>query len=229
MAVLTEVNTLTAEIDGVSLTLDKGTTIMEAAKLCGINIPGICHMEGLSPYGACRICSVEVSTDGGKSFKVVAACTYEIHRDNIIVKTDTPGIRRIRKMLAELLVSSAPNVKIAQDIAARMGISRVRFRMEDNRCILCGLCVRMCAEQMGGMALAFAGRGTERVVSPPFATKSDICLNCGGCDTVCPAKIIPCQGVKVPGELCGKCFRPEDMPFCCPMGTFGCFCERNPL
>ncbi len=229
MSVVAAVTTLTVEIDGARMDVDKGTTIIEAAKLCGINIPGVCYLEGLSPYGACRICSVEVSKDGGESFRVAAACTYEIHGEGIIVRTDTPRIRRIRKMLAELLVASAPNVKIAQDIAARMGINRVRFKMEDNRCILCGLCVRMCAEQMGGKALAFAGRGAERVVSPPFATKSDICLTCGGCDMVCPARLIPCQGVKVPGELCGKCLRPEDMPFCCPMGTFGCFCERNPL
>jgi len=229
MSVVAAVSTVTVEIDGALVDMDKGTTILEAAKLCGINIPTLCYLEGLSPYGSCRICSVEISADGGETFKVVASCTYEIHRDNIIVKTDTPKVRRIRKMLAELLVANSPNVKLAQDIAARMGIGRVRFKMEDNRCILCGRCVRICEEQMGGRALAFAGRGAERVVSPPFATKSELCLECGGCDTVCPGRIIPCQGVKVPGELCGKCLRLEDMPFCCSMGTFGCFCQRNPL
>lgn len=215
-------------IDGMQASAEKGTTILEAAKFYGINIPTVCYLEGLSPYGACRICSVEVSTDRGEKFKVVASCTYEIHRE-IIVRTDTPRIRRIRKMLAELLVASAPNVKLAQDIAARMGINKVRFKMEDNRCILCGRCIRMCEEQMGGKALGFIGRGIDRKVSPPFATKSETCLNCGGCDSVCPGKIIPCQGIKVPGELCGICLRPEDMFFCCPMGTFGCFCERSPL
>lgn len=215
-------------IDGIQGSAEKGTTILEAAKLYGINIPTVCYLEGLSPYGACRVCSVEVSTDEGKEFRVVASCTYEIHRE-IIVKTDTPRIRRIRKVLAELMVASAPNVKLAQDIAARMGISRVRFKMEDNRCILCGRCVRICEEQMGGRALGFVGRGVNRKVSPPFASKSETCLTCGGCDFICPGKVIPCQGIKIPGELCGKCLRPEDMPFCCPMGTFGCFCERSPL
>jgi len=229
MAILMTIPMVKATIDSMEIEVPKGTTIVEAAKLCGINIPTLCHLEGLSPYGSCRICSVELSTDNGKSFKVVASCTYETHRDNIIVKTDTPRIRNIRKMLAELLVASAPNVKMAQDIAARTGINRIRFKMEDNRCILCGRCIRMCAEQMGDGALGFAGRGADRVVSPPFATKSDICLTCGGCDQVCPGKIIPCQGVKVPGELCGKCLRLEDMPFCCSLGTFGCSCERNPL
>ena len=221
-------STVTIEVDGIQATVDRGTTILEAAKLYGINIPTVCYYEGLSPYGACRICSVEVSTDGGKKFKVVASCTYEIHGE-VIVKTDTPKIRKIRKMLAELLIASAPNVKLAQDIAARMGITRVRFKMEDNRCILCGRCITMCEEQMGGNALGFSGRGVERKVSPPFASKSETCRTCGGCDSVCPGRIIPCQGVKVPGELCGKCLRLEDLPFCCPMGTFGCFCDRNPL
>jgi NADH dehydrogenase/NADH:ubiquinone oxidoreductase subunit G len=229
MSVTIAIPTVTATIDSMEIDVPKGTTILEAAKLCGINIPTLCYLEGLSPYGACRICSVEISTDGEETFKVVASCTYEMHRDDIVVRTDTPRIRGIRKMLAELLVTSAPNVKLAQDIAARMSISMVRFEMEGNRCILCGRCIRICAEQMGDGALAFAGRGAERVVSPPFATKSDICLTCGGCDQVCPGKIIPCQGVKVPGELCGRCLRLEDMPFCCPLGTFGCSCERNPL
>jgi NADH dehydrogenase/NADH:ubiquinone oxidoreductase subunit G len=220
--------TVIAEIDGSKATVSKGTTILEAAKFCGINIPTACYLEGLSPYGSCRICSVEVSTDGGENFEVITSCTYEIHRE-IIVQTDTPKIRRIRRMLAELLVTSAPNVKLAQDIAARLGVGAARFEMEDNRCILCGLCIRMCDEQMGGKALGFVGRGADRKVSPPFAAKSDTCLACGGCDTVCPAVLIPCKGIKIPGELCGECLRLKELPFCCPMGTFGCFCENNPL
>jgi len=220
--------TVTTEIDGANVTVSKGTTILEAARFYGINIPTACHLEGLSPYGSCRLCSVEASTDGGENFNVVASCTYEVHGD-VIVKTDTPKIRRIRRMLAELLVTSAPNVKLTQDIAARMGIGVVRFEMEDNRCVLCGLRIRMCDEQMGGMALGFVGRGADRKVSPPFAAKSETCLLCGGCDTVCPAVIVPCRGIKVPGELCGECLRLEELPFCCPEGTFGCFCERNPL
>ena len=228
MFVTTEVSTYLAEIDGFQMKTDEGTTILDTAHQCGIHIPTMCYLEGLSPYGGCRICSVEVSTDGGKTFRVAASCSYEIHRP-IIVKTDTPRIRRIRKMLAELLVASAPNVKLAQDIAARFGINQVRFKMEDNRCLLCGLCVRMCDEHMGGKAHGFTGRGPEKKVSAPFAIRSELCLNCGGCDSICPGKIIPCQGVKEPGELCGKCLRLEEMPFCCPMGTFGCFCENNPL
>jgi len=76
-------------IDGIRASAEKGTTILEAAKLYGINIPTVCYLEGLSPYGACRLCSVDVSTDGGMEFEVVASSTYETHRE-LMVKTDTP-------------------------------------------------------------------------------------------------------------------------------------------
>jgi NADH dehydrogenase/NADH:ubiquinone oxidoreductase subunit G len=228
MRIIIETETYPVEIDGYQMEVDEGMTILDAAHGYGIHIPTVCYMEGLTPYGGCRICSVEVSTDEGKSFKVAASCSYEIHRP-VIVKTDTPKIRRIRKMLAELMVASAPNVKLAQDIAARFGINEVRFKMEDNRCILCGLCVRICDEHMGGKALGFAGRGPEKRISAPFAIRSELCLNCGGCDSICPGKMIPCQGISIPGVLCGKCMKPDEMPFCCPTGTFGCFCENNPL
>jgi NAD-dependent dihydropyrimidine dehydrogenase PreA subunit len=127
------------------------------------------------------------------------------------------------------LVASAPNVKIAQDIAARMGLTRVRFPMENSSCILCGLCIRMCYEQMDGKALGFSGRGIHRQVQMPFQTRPETCRLCRGCDFVCPGVIVPCEGTKDPGELCGRCLRPEDLPKCCSQGTFGCFCERNPL
>ena len=109
-------------------------------------------------------------------------------------------------MLAELLVASAPNVKIAQDIAARMGLLKVRFSMEDNRCILCGLCIRMCYEQMDGKALGFVGRGMGRKVSMPFEVRPETCRLCRGCDYVFTGVIVPCQGVTEQGrtlwEMC---------------------------
>ncbi|MCX5887267.1 MAG: hypothetical protein NT096_15370, partial [Proteobacteria bacterium] len=156
------------------------------------------------------------------------SCTHKVS-EGMMVQTQSPRVIRARKMLAELLVASAPNVKVAQDIAARTGLTKVRFPMEDNRCILCGLCIRMCYEQMNGETLGFAGRGVERKVSMPFGKRPDNCRLCRGCDFVCPGLVIPCQGVKDLGELCGRCVRVEEMASCCSAPTFGCFCERNPL
>ncbi len=222
-----ERKTVHITMDGKWIEVEEGMTILQAGREFGIHIPTMCYMDHLTPYGGCRICVVEISQNGGKPF-VDTACTYEV-RDGLVVQTQTPRIIRARKMLAELLVASAPNVKIAQDIAARMGLLKVRFPMEDNRCVLCGLCIRMCYEQMDGRALGFVGRGTGRKISMPFNTRPETCRLCRGCDFVCPGMIVPCQGVKVPGELCGRCVRLEEMPSCCPEGTFGCFCEKNPL
>jgi NADH dehydrogenase/NADH:ubiquinone oxidoreductase subunit G len=214
-------------VDGTSMSVEQGSTVLQAARQFGIHIPTICYMENLSPYGGCRICVVEISNGDGRAF-LDTSCTYEV-KEGMVVQTQSQRVIRARKMLAELLVASAPNVKIAQDIAARMGLLKVRFKMEDNRCILCGLCIRMCYEQMNGNALGFSGRGVGRKVSMPFEKRPETCRLCRGCDYVCPAMIIPCQGIKEPGELCGKCTRFEEMANCCQTGTFGCFCEKNPL
>jgi len=223
-----ENRTVNILLDGQRVRAEEGTTILRAARQYGIHIPTICYMETLSPYGGCRICTVEIGNGKGGATFLDTSCTREV-REGMVIQTQSPRVIRARKMLAELLVASAPNVKLAQDIAARMGLTRVRFSMEDNRCILCGLCIRTCYEQMDGKALGFAGRGVERKVSMPFQARPESCRLCRGCDHVCPGVIVPCQGVKEPGELCGKCVRLEEMPKCCPMGTFGCFCDKNPL
>ncbi len=215
-------------IDGMLVEVERGKTILQAAREYGIYIPTICYAEHLSPYGGCRICVVEIrNSEGEKSF-IDTSCTHEV-REGMIIETKSPRIIRARKMLAELLVASAPNVKLAQDIAARMGILNVRFPMEDNQCILCGLCVRICYEHMGGKALGFIGRGTGKKISMPFGKRPETCRLCRGCDYICPGIVIPCQGVKEPGELCGRCILLDEIPRCCPNNTFGCFCDQNPL
>jgi len=214
-------------IDGVKVHGKKGETILEVARRYGINIPTLCYVENLSNYGACRLCVVEIRKGLRNPF-LTASCTYEI-QDNLVVNTKSERVVKARKMLAELLVASAPNVKIAQDIAARCGIKQVRFKMEDNRCILCGICVRMCHEQMGGKALGLVGRGIDRKIRMPFDKRPKECLLCRGCEFVCLGIEIPCQGIKIPGELCGRCLRMDEMPYCCPLGSFGCSCEHNPL
>ncbi|HCJ67671.1 MAG TPA: hypothetical protein DHV62_10265, partial [Elusimicrobia bacterium] len=155
----------TLTIDGIKVNGKKGETILEVAKRYGINIPTLCFVENLPSYGACRLCVVEISK--GKNPPILSAsCTYDI-QEGLVVNTKSERVVKARKILAELLVASAPNVKIAQDIAARCGVKEVRFKMEDNRCVLCGICVRMCHEQMGGEALGFVGRGIERKIQMP--------------------------------------------------------------
>ena len=214
-------------IDGVKVQGNKGESILDVARRYGINIPTLCFVENLTSYGACRLCVVEISKKGRPSF-LSASCTYEI-QDGLQVQTRSERVVKARKVLAELLVAASPNVKVAQDIAARLGVTKVRFKMEDNRCVLCGICVRMCHEQMGGKTLGFVGRGIDRKIQTPFNKRAKDCILCRGCEFVCPGMEIPCQGIKIPGELCARCLRIEAMPYCCSLGSFGCSCEHNPL
>ena len=193
---------VTLTIDGVKVQADEGITLLEVAKFYGIDIPTLCYNEELTPYGACRLCTVEV--DDGRTVKLVASCLYPV-KDGIRVKTHSERVIRGRKMILELLIAKCPNSKTLQDLASQMGLEEIRFKKENEDCILCGLCVRMCAEQMGSGAIGFVGRGKNREVATPFRMVSEVCRNCGACMYICPAVDVQCRGIKSPGELCNSC------------------------
>jgi ferredoxin len=108
-------------------------------------------------------------------------------------------------MLVELLLAMCPSSKTIQDLASAMEVQKVRFQVEHNDCILCGLCVRMCAEQMDAQAIGFVNRGKDRKIATPFDAKSDACRTCGGCMYICPACELRCQGPDAPSDVCGGC------------------------
>lgn len=171
-------------IDGLNISVEQGATLLDAARLYGIPIPTICSMEGLSPYGACRLCVVQISEE--KNTKLVSSCTY-LAQDGQNVITDSPRVIRARKMILELLLASCPQSRIIQDLASEHDIYGHRFKQEFEDCFLCGLCVRMCEEQMMAGAIDFKGRGETRSIGTPFNMKSDACRTCGGCIYICPA------------------------------------------
>ncbi len=189
-------------INGVTLKMEKGTTILEAAKFLGFPVPTLCHMEGLSPYGACRICVVEIGE--GKRAKLVSSCTYPIE-EGLKVRTATERVLKARKMVIELLLASCPQSKTIQDLASAHGVKQQRFRQEHEDCIMCGLCVRMCNEQMIGKAIGFRGRGEKRSLGTPFDMKSEECRLCGGCIYVCPACQLRCTYSDPDKVICGGC------------------------
>jgi len=152
-------------IDGVKVQAEEGSTILEVARFYGISIPTLCHHDELTSYGACRLCMVEV--EDGRRTRLVASCLYPV-REGIKLKTHSERVMKGRKLILELLLARCPNSKTLQDLASQMGLEQVRFRMENEDCILCGLCVRMCAEQMGSGAIGFVGRGQKREVVTPF-------------------------------------------------------------
>ena len=192
----------TLTINGADVTVPNGSTILEAAQFMGFPIPTLCHMEGLSPYGACRLCVVEIG-EGPKS-KLVSSCTYPAE-EGLKVRTASERVVKARRMVIELLLATCPQSKVIQDIASEHHVSQQRFKQEYDDCILCGLCTRMCHEQMMSGAIGFRGRGERRSLGTPFDKESEICRRCGGCMYVCPACQLRCTFTDPEKAICGGC------------------------
>lgn len=192
-------------ISGATVRVPAGTTVLDAAMQYGICIPHLCHVPELTAVGACRLCIVEVMGEDGGS-KVTTSCTLDVE-DGMVIETDTPKLRRLRRNIAELLVAEAPNSRAVQDLAVRCGVEQVRYPFRNNDCVLCGRCVRVCSELWQADAIGFVGRGEDRRVDWPFGAKPDFCKDCNTCITLCPMTITPCGGPMEVGaeELCGLC------------------------
>lgn len=193
---------ITMIMNGMEVKAEEGWTILETSKFYGLEIPALCHHEGLTPYGACRLCLVEIG-DGAKA-KLVSSCTYPAE-EGLVVHTDTKRVIQTRRMMIELMLSVAPYSKTVQDLASKYGVTRMRFKIRNEECILCGLCVRMCAEQMDGKAIGFQNRGYQRKISTPFDIRSEECRLCGGCIYICPAVELRCQGPQEESPVCNAC------------------------
>ena len=193
---------ITLTINGIPAIVEPGTTLLEAARELGIEIPTLCHLDGLSPYGACRLCIVEIGE--GPAAKLVSSCTYPA-QNGLKVRTGSSRVVSARRMIIELLLASCPQSKMVQDLASAYEVRTQRFRQEHEECILCGLCVRMCAEQMMAKAIGFRGRGQSRSIGTPFDVPSEACRLCGGCMYVCPACQLRCTYNEPDKAICGAC------------------------
>jgi len=197
---------ITFRMNGLEVSAEEGWTILEAAKFYGLEIPTLCYYEGLSPYGGCRLCVVEIGE--GEKAKLVSSCTYPVEQ-GMVVRTDTKRVIAARKMMIELMVSVAPGSKVLQDLASQFGVTEVRFEPRHEECILCGRCVRICAEQMDAKAIGFQQRGYKKKISTPFDIRSEVCRLCGACEYVCPVCQLRCQGPDAETTLCNGCLAPD--------------------
>jgi len=195
---------VTLTIDGAKIRAVKGASVLDVAMEYGICIPHLCHYPGLSDIGVCRLCIVEHIVDGRS--RVTASCTLNVS-EGMVIRTDTDRIKRLRRNIAELLVSQSPNSRAIQDVAVRCGVKNVRYPFHNDNCVLCGRCVRVCAEMWQAKALGFVGRGKDRHVSFPFGKKPAFCKQCNTCIDLCPMTITPCPGPMKTGQefLCAKC------------------------
>jgi heterodisulfide reductase subunit A len=181
------------KMNGTEIEMPEGSTLLQAAKKLEIFIPTLCHHEGLEPYGACRMCTVQVIRKGWP--RMVTACNYPC-QDDIEVFTDNDEVIHERKVIIELLLARCSTIPILREMAKEYGIEVSRFGEDRKGCILCGLCTRMCREIVGANAISFVDRGTERYVSTPFDEPSEDCIGCGACAYICPTKVITIEDIK---------------------------------
>ncbi|MHB1415442.1 MAG: NADH-dependent [FeFe] hydrogenase, group A6 [Chloroflexota bacterium] len=200
-------NKPTMTIDGVSVPLNGARNLLEMIRAQGIDLPTFCYHSELSVYGACRMCLVEEEKMG-----LIAACSTP-PQAGMVIRTTTPRVQRVRRTMLELLLANHNRDCTVcekngscrlQELCQRFGVNRVRFpsteREEEKdvsaagivrdptKCILCGDCVRVCAEVQGIGAIDFAYRGAKARVAPAFEKNlAEVdCVNCGQCVAVCP-------------------------------------------
>ncbi len=197
---------ITVTVDGKKVEVAMGATILDATKAAGARVPTLCHDNKLHPFGACRVCLVEVE---GTPRKFTPSCTTPA-TDNMVVKTMTPSLIEARRMVLELLLIKHPldcpvcdkaGACQLQDLVHEYGLGQSRFDAEKgylppdlesavierniSRCILCGKCVRICDEQNAVGEWAFTRRGTRARISTDFDRPLD-CEFCGECVEICP-------------------------------------------
>jgi NADH dehydrogenase/NADH:ubiquinone oxidoreductase subunit G len=220
----------TLTIDGQAITVPPNATVLQAIRQAGAPLPTLCYWEGLSPYGACRLCLVEVQTlQGNGSTQVIAACSYPV-ADGMVIETQGARAVAIRKMMLEFMLARCPTSDVIRSLANEAGVTSTRFTSggkADELCILCGLCVRVCRDLVGAAAIGFIGRGADREVGAPFHLQAEACIGCGACAAVCPTGAIQIEdrdGERVlhtwntivplqPCPECGQPYAPEPMVF----------------
>ena len=183
-------------LNGKVVQAQKGEMLLAVIRREGINIPAECHHEAVEPFGACRLCTVEITKEEWKGWKnYVTSCLYPV-QDGLIVETHSPTVMELRRTLLDLQLARCPDSPEVRRLAEEHGITETSFekRVEADNCILCALCTRIC-DQMGFAAISTVDRGHGRRIAPPLDQAPPDCVGCLACALNCPTNVIKFQDV----------------------------------
>jgi bidirectional [NiFe] hydrogenase diaphorase subunit len=225
-SVTSTVESITLQIDGKDISCRTGETVLQVARENNIVIPTLCFLEGLTIWGGCRLCMVEIAGSPKLHAACATACAEGMH-----INTTSPRLEHYRKMIVEMLLAERNHICSVcvsnghcelQSMAQKLGIDHVRFpyrfphlevdnshdlmRLDHNRCILCLRCVRVCGEIEGAHTKDVKGRGVLAAIihdlDQPWG-ESQTCTACGKCVNVCPTGALTHRGTAV-GEMTKK-------------------------
>ena len=207
-------NVVKFKVNGRDFEAPRGRMLLKELLNKGIDVPKLCHMDEIEPYGACRLCLVEI-VKGGRS-RVATSCNYTIAEEGIEVLTASERVNRLRKLVLELHWARNPESDVIEKLARKAGLEKPRFPFDEGnwKCILCGVCVRVCDDVVGVHALTFSGRGVYRELGTPFDEPSSTCIGCGACYWSCPTDAIKMTEKNGVREIWGKKFELEKCSVC---------------
>jgi bidirectional [NiFe] hydrogenase diaphorase subunit len=198
---------VTVTINGKLARAKEGEMLLAVLRREKIDIPALCHHEAVEPYGACRLCMVEITRkewDGWKNR--VTSCLYPV-ADGLIIQTHTTDLIELRKTILDLYLARCPNTPEIQDLAAQYGVNQTSYEQvtDPNDCILCGLCTRIC-DRMGFSAISAVNRGHGREIAPPLKNAPPDCVGCLACALNCPTNYIKFTDIGHIREIWGRKF-----------------------
>jgi bidirectional [NiFe] hydrogenase diaphorase subunit len=180
-------------IDGKTIEVGQGISIMEAARMAGVEIPNLCYNAELSPAGACRLCVVEVSENGNAPV-LKCACESPV-LDGMTVATTSTRVIEARRLAAEMLLAQQPHSSKLKQIAHNLGLEKARYNLPQQDCILCQLCTRTCHEVAAAGAITFVNQGLNHSGPAEVVFDERRCIACGSCAFVCPTGAVTLQDV----------------------------------
>ncbi len=213
-------------INGKICKAEEGELLLAVIRRQGIDIPALCDHGAVEPFGACRLCMVEItkeSWDGWK--KYVTSCLYPVEK-GLIVQTHTEKVNELRKTVLDLQLARCPTSPEIQQLAADYGITQTSYEeyVDSDNCILCGLCTRIC-EEMGFAAISTVGRGHLKEVAPPLNEPPPDCVGCLACSLNCPTNVIPYEDEGIYRTIWDKQFERIQCEKCGKLGITKIFAE----